>query len=238
MTYRQDSDIVHDYGRYILRNRSSTIRDHQAVDFYLSSTTNRSAFNISVEFSKRKNRILWFVSNCHTRTARHRVAAQLGRLYSIDQYGQCASSKKKTGRVSTNQFERLLFQYKFYLAFENSDCQDYVTEKAFYNALAHGTIPIVFRPNAETYRKLLPPDSFIHLDKFQNLSEVADELHRISERIDVFQHYHQWRTDYRLITWPTNYYINDRFCDLCTKLYQDHTFKTYSNFSAWLNRCH
>jgi hypothetical protein len=58
MTYRQDSDIVHDYGQYIARNLSYKIRDYQAVDFYLSSKDNQSTFNIEKEFTHRKNPIL------------------------------------------------------------------------------------------------------------------------------------------------------------------------------------
>ncbi len=40
-------------------------------------------------------------------------------------------------QIKTDNFEQLLFNYKYYLAFENAHCQDYITEKAFYNALAH-----------------------------------------------------------------------------------------------------
>ncbi|CAF4342395.1 unnamed protein product, partial [Rotaria sordida] len=54
MTYRQDSDIVHSYGRYIFRNLSYTIRDYQSNDYYLSSHNNQSTFNTRKEFSFRK----------------------------------------------------------------------------------------------------------------------------------------------------------------------------------------
>lgn len=33
--------------------------------------------------------------------------------------------------------------YKFYLAFENSNCRDYITEKAYSNALMRNILPIV-----------------------------------------------------------------------------------------------
>ena len=237
MTYRQDSDIVHDYGRYLARNQSHTIRDAQAVDFYLSAKDNRSTFDISEEFRKRKNQIVWFVSNCHSRTKRHEVAKALSKLFPIDQYGQCSDLKKSSNLVSSTDFERTLFQYKFYLAFENGNCQDYITEKAFYNALAHGSIPIVLGSTEENYKDLLPPNSFIHLEHFHQLDELADELKRISNDISVFKSYHQWREDYRLIVWSSNYFIDDRFCDLCVKLYEDKKEKVYRNFSNWLNKC-
>src|SRR3984957_3479943 len=175
MTYRQDSDIVHDYGRFILRNRSQTIRDHQSIDFYLSSIDNRSTFDIKKEFTNRENRILWFVSNCNAQTKRYQIAKQLSQYFPIDQYGRCSNSKNKT-YLSSADFERTLFRYKFYLAFENSHCQDYITEKTFYNSLAHGSIPIVLGTSENNYKQILPSKSFIHIDHFKDFTQLVNEL--------------------------------------------------------------
>jgi len=237
MTYRQDSDIVHDYGRYIARNLSYTIRDYQAVDFYLSSKDNQSTFNIEKEFQSRQNKILWFVSNCRAQTRRHKIAEELNKYFPIDQYGECSYLNNKTNRMSSEDFEKTLFKYKFYLAFENANCQDYITEKAFYNALAHGSIPIVLGSNEENYKNILPLNSFIHMDHFQNLKDLTNELSRISQDLNLFKSYHQWRNDYRLIVWPSNYFIDDLFCNLCIKLYEDEKQKSYKDFSNWLNKC-
>jgi glycoprotein 3-alpha-L-fucosyltransferase len=231
MTYRQDSDIVHSYGRYISRNLSHTIHDHQSIDYYLSSNNNQSTFDIKKEFHSRQNRILWIVSNCQARTKRNNIAKELNTSFPIDQYGKCSKSN------TTNNVEQLLFNYKFYLAFENAHCRDYITEKAFYNSLAHGSIPIVLGPDKENYKRILPSNSFIHIDHFKNLKQLADQLDRISKNFDLFSSYHQWRIDYRLIAWKSNYFIDERFCDLCIKLHNDVTPKSYSNFSEWLNQC-
>jgi hypothetical protein len=223
MTYRQDSDIVHDYGRYIPRNLSYTIRDYQAVDFYLSSKDNQSTFNIEKEFTHRQNPILWFVSNCNTRTKRDKIANELSKYFPIDQHGQCSHSHRNESRISPEDFEQTLFKYKFYLAFENAHCQDYVTEKAFYNALAHGSIPIVLGPNKENYKQILPPNSFIHIDHFENLTKLADELDRISKNLDLFSFYHQWRNDYRLIIFSVIYVSS------CMKMKNKRLMKTFQN---------
>jgi hypothetical protein len=40
-------------------------------------------------------------------------------------------------------FKLLGTQYKFYLALENSDCEDYNTEKVFRNSFSSGMVPVV-----------------------------------------------------------------------------------------------
>ena len=40
-------------------------------------------------------------------------------------------------------YKEMLKDYKFYLAFENSLCQDYITEK-FFQAANAGVVPIVY----------------------------------------------------------------------------------------------
>ncbi|CAF1363126.1 unnamed protein product, partial [Didymodactylos carnosus] len=233
MTYRRDSDIWHTYGKYIHRNLSRSINDAQCVDFY-NSPNNQSTFNIPNEFLKRKNRILWIVSNCNAKTYRNQIALKLGRYYPIDQYGSCTN---KT-RLSEEQFGKILFGYKFYLAFENSHCLDYITEKVFYNALVHGSIPIVMGASETNYVELLPKSSFMYITHSSNFTAFASELVRIGSDIDRYRTYHEWRAEYRVLTWPNGYYLDDKFCDLCTKL-QQKTYqpKAYTNFSNWLNKC-
>ena len=51
-------------------------------------------------------------------------------------------------------YKETLKDYKFYLSFENSLCQDYITEK-FYLALYAGALPIVYGGlNALDYDKV------------------------------------------------------------------------------------
>jgi alpha-1,3-fucosyltransferase len=54
--------------------------------------------------------------------------------------------------------------YKFYLAFENAICPDYVTEK-FYNTLLFSTVPIVY--GGADYEAIgAPPNSYIDVRYF------------------------------------------------------------------------
>ena len=54
--------------------------------------------------------------------------------------------------------------YKFYLAFENSICRDYVTEK-FFKSMLYSTVPIVYG-GADYEAAGAPPHSFIDVRNF------------------------------------------------------------------------
>lgn len=77
--------------------------------------------------------VAWFVSNCHARNRRLQYARQLSKYISVDIYGACGSHH--CPRTDPNCLEMLDKDYKFYLAFENSNCRDYITEKFFVNGL-------------------------------------------------------------------------------------------------------
>jgi hypothetical protein len=65
-----------------------------------------------------------------------------------------------------------VFIYKYYLAFENSICEDYVTEKLFrlYNT-NFNIIPVV--RGALNVKELLPPNTFISTLDYKSYSEVS-----------------------------------------------------------------
>jgi glycoprotein 3-alpha-L-fucosyltransferase len=73
------------------------------------------------------------VSNCNDRNGRQQYAHELQKHIPVDIYGKCGT--KKCPRYTDTCYEMLDRDYKFYLAFENANCKDYITEKLFRNAL-------------------------------------------------------------------------------------------------------
>ena len=85
-----------------------------------------------------------------------------------------------------------LIDYKFYLAFENAPCSEYITEKLWWNAyskvsdgkikyfaLCHeqGAVPIVLGGLDEAdYLKLAPPNSYLHVDHYQGPDHLAAQV--------------------------------------------------------------
>ena len=77
--------------------------------------------------------------NFYFRNGRLQYAQELARYIGVDIYGACGSLKcSRMKEVSC--FKILERKYKFYLAFENSNCKDYITEKFFVNGLRYWRI--------------------------------------------------------------------------------------------------
>ena len=116
-TYRSDSTIVAPYERWQYYNEN-VIAKEQPKDYAANKT----------------KAVAWFVSNCGARNGRLDYAKELQKYIQVDIYGSCGS--KRCPRSQADQCFKLLDRdYKFYLAFENSNCKDYITEKFFVNGL-------------------------------------------------------------------------------------------------------
>ena len=101
---------------------------------------------------------------------------------------------------------------KFYFAFDNSNCSDFVTEK-FSNALEAGAIPIV-NGWRDSYEQKVP-GSFIHVSDFENLTNLTQRLAYLLENEDAFMDYHKWRLKFRI----ERLHLQPQ-CQLCEKLNQ------------------
>ena len=88
---------------------------------------------------------------------------------------------------------RNLRSYKFYLALESTQCDDYITEKFWDNCLLNGVVPVVYGGRKEAYDRLAPPRSFIHVGDFPSVRELADYLKMLDNRNDLYEEFFAWR---------------------------------------------
>ena len=214
MTFQSDSDVFIPYGGYWpLPAASLKYRQQMKLDF----------------MSGKDKMVAWLVSNCRTSSRREEYVRQLQKYIPIDIYGKCGNLTTDTN--SANGFrDQIAKKYMFYIAFENSDCDDYISEK-FWNSLHIGIIPIV-RGQRARYKALAPPNSYINADSFLTPELLADHLKAISTNSTLFHRYHQWRrtydANYKFFTVNTQW-----MCDLCKVVHTSpiKTVDIYNHFS-------
>lgn len=135
--------------------------------------------------------------------------------------------------------------YKFYLSFENSECDHYITEKYWniYNAnllFRANTIPVVRGARLEHYERIAPDKnrSFIFADAFQSAKSLADYLIYLDRNSSAFSEYFNWKeelferfkhhvnnTDVNKISNRTYRDDTTVFCEMCSRLHNE----TYLN---------
>ena len=158
-TYRSDSTVVAPYERWQYYNDNTRAMDQQ-LDYAANKT----------------KKVAWFVSNCGARNGRLEYARNLSKFIDVDIYGSCGD--KRCPRASHGCLDMLDTDYKFYLAFENSNCVDYITEKFFVNGLKRNILPIVMGASRESYERSAPDNSFLHVDDFSSPAQLAEYLHK------------------------------------------------------------
>ncbi|XP_008179943.1 glycoprotein 3-alpha-L-fucosyltransferase A isoform X3 [Acyrthosiphon pisum] len=207
-TYRHDSDIVTPYERWA---------------YYDPSVTQVERLERNYAFNKTKQ-VAWFVSNCGAKNGRLQYARELAKYISVDVYGVCGQFKCPR---SDKCFQLLDQDYKFYLAFENSNCLDYVTEKFFVNGLQHNVLPVVMGGRRDDYERIAPKRSYVHVDDYESPKRLAEYLRRLDADDDLYNEYFRWK--------GTGEFIDTKFfCRLCAMLHDDDApAKHYRNVNDW-----
>ena len=204
MTYRMDSDIPVPYGRTVL---SETFRKQSFFDTKL----------------KRKKKLLAVMgSNCAGSNGRWNYIYELKLLLGkeFDIYGKCLGGDTTTCPGHFDRDCEALNDYKFYLAFENSNCREYLTEKVFWNGYEKFAIPVIMGAPREDCERLLPPDSFLHVSNFSSPSTLANYLKYMHKNYDEYYQFHEWRRRYKVIN-EHGYFgsVSRHFCRVCEALH-------------------
>ncbi|XP_064480724.1 glycoprotein 3-alpha-L-fucosyltransferase A-like [Ornithodoros turicata] len=209
-TYRHDSDIVAPYEKFVSFEPWLGRDDRPPVP---------------VSSRNKTKKVAWFVSNCAARNQRLQYARELSAYIDVHIYGQCGPFKCPRSRAG-RCFDLLDRDYKFYLAFENSNCKDYITEKFFVNGLGHDVLPIAMGAQIDDYRRSSPNRSFIHVETFPSPRELADFLHLLDRNDTLYNEYFRWK--------GTGEFVNTYFwCRVCAMLHAPPVHKVYPDIHAW-----
>lgn len=175
LSYRADSDVFVPYGFLRPRSRPSD-----------------QPPGLAPPLARKRGLVAWVVSHWDERQARVRFFQQLSRHVRVDVFG-----RRGPGRpVPASGLLHTVARYKFYLAFENSQHVDYITEKLWRNALLAGAVPVVLGPDRANYERFVPRGAFIHVDDFPSAAALAAYLRFLDRNVAVYRRYFHWRRSF------------------------------------------
>ena len=153
----------------------------------------------------------------------------------FDTYGNCGTSCGDYESCA-----KRLKEYKFVLAFENSLCDDYISEKPFANGLGIGSVPIIATLANVTDPNVLPPGSFIDALNFSSPYELVTYLQKVGSNPKLYNKYFEWRNKwtYKMVSVNEGHvmFSDDYFCPLCVKIHEylrNPYTKTIHNYTEW-----
>jgi hypothetical protein len=202
--------------------------------------------------------IIWFVSNCHTRSRREEYIQTLGKHVGVDIYGRCEASAIKGIRPYPCPYETdkdecsactrdLMRPYKFFLAFENQQCNDYISEKFWKftypeNIFDIDILPVVRGARDGQYATIAyETHSYVNADNFKSPEALAEYLNYLDRNETAYSEYFAWKRkligkferhmndlDKGKVTQKNKQYIDRMeapFCEVCSKLHDEEFLK-------------
>ncbi|XP_029916245.1 alpha-(1,3)-fucosyltransferase 7 [Myripristis murdjan] len=206
MSYRRDADIFIPYGK--------TVPEIDNLNYEVPQ--NRSCL------------VSWVVTKYHSDQARAAIYQSLKNYLPIEVYGGWTKRY-----LSKKELLPTIGRCLFYLAFENSEATDYISEKLWRNAFQAGAVPVVFGPNRATYEALAPPGSFIHVKDFHSHADLAAYLKSLASDRQAYEAYFQWHRTHRIKTYTD---WRERLCQICVNYARLPTNKVYFDLESWVKR--
>ncbi|KAI9271456.1 hypothetical protein BY458DRAFT_533498 [Sporodiniella umbellata] len=139
---------------------------------------------------KKESPVLWIARNCMATSGRQKYVRELMKHVTVHSYGSCENNQDFPD--DKNRLE-LMSEYKFYLAIENANCDNYVTEKLF-DTFMVSAVPIVDGP--VSYDGYLPTNrSVIYMDAYPDPRDLADYIRYLDNNDTAYLEYLSFRRD-------------------------------------------
>lgn len=146
-TYKLDSDINFAYLAIRDKKDKAIIGPKNEMHWMDEAKMKKTSKKIKIKLNNKRKAAAWITSNCETVSQYESYIQKLKKelhkhKYVLDIFGPCGNRKCSHKRIQ-NCFALLESNYYFYLAFEDSIADDYVTNHLL-TALYHYTVPVVF----------------------------------------------------------------------------------------------
>lgn len=131
--------------------------------------------------------------NCHSNNNREAVVQALQKSeFRIDSMSSCLHNAEVPVGLNRSNKTAIMQHYLFYLAFENQNVDDYITEK-LWGPFQAGVVPVYLgAPNVHDHA---PPHSIIAVQDFNSIEELAAHLQKVANNKELYEEYQQWRTE-------------------------------------------
>ena len=218
MTYSKDSDIPLPYGKLV----PSTNKDRDKRDY------------LAIAKQKKKDAI-WVVSSCHTNSRREDYVEILKKYISVDVLGACGKEWTCGERFDHDRedcFSILNSTYRFHIAFENSLCEDYITEK-FYENYQYDIIQVVRGGNLKNRPVIAAKDAYISTTDFTNAHQLGEFLQQLSE--NPMEYAQMLREKDKYVSVGYTQIMKDALCEICYRLHNLADYQNvYDNVRRWM----
>ena len=149
------------------------------------------------DVARKSGLVAWFATNCNAPNGRQTYVERLMQHVRVDSHGDClrnmpadASAARHADDWQQRKID-VIGQYHFVLAFENSQVDNYVTEK-FFHAFLAGTVP-VFMGARNVHRFAPANDSYIDVADFATPEALAAHLTALAADPVRYLALHEWR---------------------------------------------
>ncbi|XP_052784327.1 alpha-(1,3)-fucosyltransferase C-like [Mya arenaria] len=148
----------------------------------------------------------------------------------VDVFGGCGNETSKNACPYNSKCENFIIEnYKFFLAFENSLCDDYITEKAY--QWFSKDIVLVVR-GARKYHRYLPQGTYVDAEDFDHPWKLAVYLEQLAQNEEEYVRILKLKDQFKVVSHVEM--MNAGFCELCRRLNDIESYrKSYKDIGAW-----
>ena len=189
---------------------------------------------IQIANNKTKDAI-WIVSHCQTYSKRENYVEILKKYISIDILGKCGEKWVCGQRpIHDECFDIYNTSYRYNLAFENSLCEDYITEK-FYENYKYDILQVV-RGNANFKKPIdVSQEAYISASDFKNPHELGKFLKYLSSNPERYASLLRKKDEYTVV--PYLELFRNAGCEMCKRLHSVDTYSSiYNDTYRWMQK--
>ena len=219
VTYSSHSDVHLPYGKIVFKQRKwKHRRDYHAI-------------------AKHKTKdAVWIVSHCDTHSRREKYVELLKQYISVDVLGDCGRKWDcgiRYNHTAGNCFDILNTTYRYHLAFENTFCDGYITEK-FYENYDYDIIQVVRGGNPKTRPIDINREAYINTNDFKTVQDLGKYLKALSNDNNKYASMLKAKNKYQAV--PYIELFQEAACDICNRLHNPERYKSiYANINEWIH---